>query len=320
MTVLVIGSSGYLGEYVVSELLRRDHDVVGFDLQPGDVDGRNEDNYTFERGDMTSFADLSDVITSHDVTAAIQLAYYGTPENGLLDSAEDDPYHASNTNVTGFGNVLEATRQFDLDSLVWASSTVVYGTPEYYDELGFDTVDEESPTAPNSLYGACKSHNEYLSSMYREEYDLDIAGIRLPLIYGPSRYPGAQPFIVEMFETVAAGGRIELHDGETTWDLLYERDTGPLFASVLETGEFEHAIYNIVGHTVTVRELAALAEAEAPEGAAVSVADGDNAPIPAPLDDSRFHAEFEYRPAYDAERAVRDYIDTLTDATTSNRS
>jgi nucleoside-diphosphate-sugar epimerase len=312
MSVLVIGSSGYLGEYVVDELLSRGHDVVGFDLQAADDRSRRErEGYTFERGDMTSFADVSDAITSHDVSTAVQLAYYGTPEHGLLDSAEQEPYTASNTNVTGFNNVVECARQFDLDALVWASSTVVYGPPSYYDDLGIETVDEESPTNPTSLYGACKEHNEYVADMYRREYGLDVAGIRLPLIYGPRRYPGAQPFIVEMFDTVAEGGSIEIDDGDTTWDLLYERDVGPLFASVLEAGEYDQSVYNVFGHTVTVRELASLALKFGPDDAAVSVDDGDAAVLPAPLDDFRFREEFEYRPRYDAESAVDDYLTTI---------
>lgn len=313
MSVLVIGSSGYLGEYVVDELLERGHEVVGFDLRPAENSDRQlDDQYFFERGDMTSFADLTEAITTHDVTSAVLLAYYGTPENGLLDSAEEEPYDASNTNVTGFNNVVEAARQFDLDSLVWASSTVVYGSPEYYDQLGIESVDEASPTEPESLYGACKVHNEHMGSMYQEEYDLNIAGIRLPLIYGPSRYPGAQPFIVEMFETVADGGSIELEDGDTTWDLLYERDIGLLFASVLEAGEFDHSAYNIVGHTISVRELAALAEEHAPAAGSVTVSDGDAAVLPAPLEDTRFRSEFEYRPKFNAEQAVRDYLESLS--------
>lgn len=312
MTILVIGSSGYLGRYVIDELLDRGHEVIGFDLYPpeNDIDARG-DQYAFKQGDMTSFADLSDVITAHDVSAAVQLAYFGTPNHGLLDSAETEPYRASTTNVTGFDNVLEAARQFDLDAVAWASSTVVYGRPEYYEELSLAPIDEESPTAPTSLYGSCKVHNEYVGSMYAEQYGLDVAGIRLPLIYGPSRYPGAQPFIVDMFETVAEGGHIDLEDGDTTWDLLYERDIGDLFASVLEAGNYNHDVYNIVGHTVTVRELADLAEAMAPIAASVSVGDGDDAPIPAPLDDSRFCSEFDFRATYDAEGAVEDYLESI---------
>jgi nucleoside-diphosphate-sugar epimerase len=218
MTVAVIGASGYLGEYVTDELLDRGYEVVAFDLQPSEaINSRAAESgaLTVERGDMQSFATLSRMLTRYDVDSIIQLAYYGTPENGLLDSAQQNPYEATNTNVKGFNNIVEAARQFDIDSVVWASSTVVYGPPEYYEYLGIDSVDEESPTAPESLYGSCKVMNEHVAEHYRDEYDLDIAGIRLPLIYGPNRYPGAQPFIVEMFEVAASGGSVTLSDGDT---------------------------------------------------------------------------------------------------------
>lgn len=316
MTVLIIGASGYLGKYATSELRKRDHDVVGFDLAPGEalVQRANEDpGIVVERGDMTSFADISNAITAHDVMDVLQFAYYGTPNSGLLDSAEENPYQASNTNSEGFNNVAEAARQFDLNSVVWASSTVVYGAPEYYENLGIKTVDEESPTSPNSLYGACKVKNEYVAGVYREEYDLDIAGVRLPLIYGPERYPGAQPFIVQMFEEAASGGEIHLDDGDTTWDLLYERDIGPLFADLLEAGEFDHDVYNVVGHTITVEQLADLARENGDPDSEISVASGSNHVIPAPLDDSRLREEFGYNADYNAEKAVVDYLDTLSE-------
>lgn len=314
MTVVVIGASGYLGEYVTAELLDRGTDVVAFDLSPSDEmrsRAATTAELSVERGDMRSFASLSELLTTYDVDGIIQLAYYGTPENGLLDSAEANPYEASNTNVKGFNNVVEAARQFDVDSVVWASSTVVYGPPSYYENLGIGRVDEDSPTAPESLYGACKVKNEFVASHYREQYGLDIAGIRLPLIYGPNRYPGAQPFIVEMFDVAASGGSITLADGDTTWDLLYERDVGPLFAETLEAGSYDEDVYNIIGHTVTVRELASFAAAEGAPGATIEVRDGADPVLPAPLDDSNFRSEFPFEPSYDAEAAVADYLETI---------
>jgi nucleoside-diphosphate-sugar epimerase len=314
MAVVVIGASGYLGEYVTEELLSREYDVIAFDLAPSDaIESLAADTraLTVERGDMCSFAALSRLLTTYDVEGIIQLAYYGTPENGLLDSAQEHPYQASNANVEGFNNVVEASHQFDVESVVWASSTVVYGPPEYYERLGIDTVDEDSPTAPQSVYGACKVMNEHIANHYRDEYGMNIAGIRLPLIYGPNRYPGAQPFIVEMFDVAANGGSITLSNGETTWDLLYERDVGPLFASVLESAPYDSAVYNIYGHTVTVAELAELARDTGHSDTTIHVEPGSSAVLPAPLDDSRFRTEFSFEPSYDAEAAVDDYLRTL---------
>lgn len=309
MTTAIIGAAGYLGQHVTAELVDRGHDVVAVDLEP-DPDALPSAT-SVVRGDMTSFTDLSDLVMTYDVTNLIQLAYFGTPTTGLLHAAEKYPYRATNANVGGFANVVEAARQFDIETLVCASSTVVYGPPAYYADLGIDRIDEDSPLAPQSLYGACKVHNEYLAEMYREQYGLDIACLRLPLVYGPTRYPGAQPFIVDMFEAAAAGETIRIEGGDSTWDLLYERDVGSLFADVLETGSYPHTAYNVVGHTVTVRELAALAEEIAPADADITVAAGDQAPLPAPLDDDRIGTDIGWTPAFDAETAVEDYLQTV---------
>lgn len=314
MAVVVIGASGYLGEYVTDELLTRGHEVIAFDVAPSDeLEARaaDSDRLSVERGDMCSFAALSGLLTTYDVDGIIQLAYFGTPESGLLDSAEENPYEASNVNTEGFNNVVEAARQFDVDSVVWGSSTVVYGPPEYYERLGIQRVDEDSPTAPQSIYGACKVLNEHVAAHYRDAYEMDIAGIRLPLIYGPNRYPGAQPFIVEMFEVAAAGGSITLPNGETTWDLLYERDVGPLFASVLESPPYGEAVYNVYGHTVTVAELAELATEAGHPDTTIQVDGGSDPVLPAPLDESRFRTEFSFEPSYDASSAVEDYLETI---------
>lgn len=314
MTVAVIGASGYLGDYVTTELLERDRPVVAFDqeLSPAQQElADTTDELVAVRGDMTEFADVSGMITAHDVEQLITLAYFGTPTTGLLHAAEEYPYRASNTNILGFNTILEASRQLGIDTIVAASSTVVYGPPRYYDTLGIESVTEESPTAPESLYGACKVHNEYFAGMYRDQYGMDIACLRLPLVYGPNRYPGAQPFVVELFETAATGGELTLANGDTTWDLLYERDTGPLFVETLNTGKYSHTTYNVVGHTVTVDELASLARAHGDPAAEITVTPGDEGVLPAPLDNSRLRSELGFTPTYDAESAVTDYLETL---------
>lgn len=311
MTVAVTGASGYLGEYVTDELLQRGRDVVAFDLDPSPALRDRADgaaDLAVVQGDMTSFADISDLITTHDVDDIVQLAYFGVAKPGLMHAAEEQPYRAASTNVNGFDNVVEAARQLDLDTVVAASSTVVYGPPAYYRDLGIDAVDETDPMAPETMYGACKVMNEHVAAKYRELYDLDLALVRIPLIYGPERYRGAAPFVVELFDAAASGGSVTVPDGDTEMDLLYERDVGPLFADVLDRGEFDHSSYNIVGHTVTRAELAELAATHGHPDAEVEVAGGANPDAP-PVDDSRFRAEFDFEPAFDAERAAADYLD-----------
>jgi nucleoside-diphosphate-sugar epimerase len=312
MTVGVIGASGYLGQYVTDELLERGRSVVAFDIDPSDAladRAAGTDQLAISRGDMTTFADLSALVTEHDVDELVHLAYFGGSSPGLLEPAGNNPFTASNTNVTGFNNVLEVGRQFDLETVVCAGSTVVYGERAFYDELGIETVDEDSPLEPTTVYGACKLHNEHIARKYRQTYDLDVTCIRLPLIYGPERYGGAAPFLVDLFETAAEGGEMTVEEGDRTWDLLYERDIGPLFASVLERGTFPDTAYNVIGHSVSSRELATLAEQYGHPETDMTVSSGDSSEIP-PVDDTLFRGTFEFRPQFDAEQAAADYLNS----------
>lgn len=310
MSVGVIGASGYLGQYVVDELRNQDRPVVGFDISPSDeLESRAEtdDDLEVVRGDMTNYSELTELVTAHDVDEIIQLAYFGGSNPGLMKPAGNHPYKASNTNVTGINNILELIRQFDLDSAVFASSTVVYGSPDFYADLGIKKVDETSPNHPESVYGACKLHNEHLVSKYRDMYGVDVTCLRIPLIYGPERYGGAAPFLVELFETAASGGSMEIDDGDTTWDLLYEKDIGPLFTSVLEEESYPHTAYNIIGHSVTSRELAETALEHGHPDTSFTIDEGAKNEVPL-VDDSRFRKTFDFRPEYSGSKAAEDYL------------
>jgi nucleoside-diphosphate-sugar epimerase len=84
-----------------------------------------------------------------------------------------------------------------------------------------------------------------------------------------------------------------------------------LFVEVLEAGVYDHSMYNIYGHTVTVSELAALTAEKGKEETDIQVGSGSDPVLPSPLDDSRFRSEFEFELSYDADAAVQDYLNTL---------
>jgi len=314
MTVIVTGAAGFLGEAVVAQLRERDRPVVAYDIAPDETLERRagtDDGIHLVRGDMTSFPELSNAVTEYGVTAAIPLAYFDVPSGNLVDAAKQYPYQASNANNTGFNNVLEIARQLDIETVVWPSSGVVYGSPSYYDGLEIVSVDEDAPTDPGSLYGACKVKNEFVANLYRERYGLDVAGLRLPLVYGPGRPEGGFPFITELFEAAATGGTVTITDVETTWDLMYKTDVGRMFAHVLAASPYDHDVYNVVGHTLTVRELVSLVRERSQPDATLKTEGGDRGFIPAPLDDSRFESEFSFEPAYSPDAAVEDFIAEL---------
>lgn len=314
MTVLVTGAAGFLGESVTAELRERGRQVVGLDVHLDDSlreRAAADDGLDLVRGDATAFPQITNAITEFEVTDVVPLAYFDVPTENLIGAAKQRPYEATIANEKVIANVLEAARQLELESVVWPSSGTVYGPPSYYDDLGIDSVDETSPTQPSSLYAACKVKNEFVADVYRDQYDLSITALRLPLVYGPGRPEGGFAFITDLFEVAVTGGSITIEDGDTLWDLMYKRDVGRLFAHLVEAGSFEHSVYNVVGHTVTVRQLVERVRDIAHADAEIAVEPGDGAFVPAPLDTSRLDDEFDFRERYPPEEAVSDFVGSL---------
>jgi len=86
-------------------------------------------------------------------------------------------------NVTGTVNIFEAARDHDLDRVVYASSSSVYGKPNYL------PYDEEHPTEPVSPYGASKLAGEHYARVYDEVYGLPTVALRYFTVYGPRMRP-----------------------------------------------------------------------------------------------------------------------------------
>ena len=181
MTYLVTGGTGFIGAYVVRDLLDRGEDVVCFDIAPSlglvaDVVGADRlQDLTVVRGDVTDAAQLSHTLQEHRVDKVVHLASL------LTDSSEANFPLALRVNCQGTNNVFEAATLLGLEKVVWASSVSVFG-PRSPGPDG--VIANEAPHDPQSVYGACKSYNEQMALHYVRKYGLDTAGLRFTAVYG----------------------------------------------------------------------------------------------------------------------------------------
>ena len=189
MKVLVTGSAGFIGSYLVKKLLETTDDlIVGLDnLNPYyDVSLKEErirlaknDKYIFIKGDLADKALIDKLFEEYKFDIVVNLAAQAGVRYSITTP---DAY--INSNIIGFYNILEACRHHPVEHLVYASSSSVYGGNK---KVPFSTDDKVDN--PVSLYAATKKSNELLAHAYSKLYNIPTTGLRFFTVYGPMGRP-----------------------------------------------------------------------------------------------------------------------------------
>ena len=187
--ILVTGSAGFIGFYLVKRLLETSNAlIIGFDnLNPYyDVSLKEErirlnhsNRYIFVKGDLADRASIEFVFKKYKPDIVVNLAAQAGVRYSITNP---DAY--INSNIIGFYNVLEACRHYPVEHLVYASSSSVYGGNKKVPFSIDDKVDN-----PVSLYAATKKSNELLAHAYSKLYDIPTTGLRFFTVYGPMGRP-----------------------------------------------------------------------------------------------------------------------------------
>jgi UDP-glucuronate 4-epimerase len=195
MKVLVTGSAGFIGSALSIRLLSRGDMVVGIDnhndyydpnLKEARLDRHiNDKNYTHIRMDIEDSNALRELFDTEDFDVVVNLA----AQAGVRYSIEN-PSAYINTNILGFGNILECCRYNNVNHLIYASSSSVYGSNTKMPFSVHDNVDH-----PLSLYAASKKANELMSHTYSHLFGLPTTGLRFFTVYGPWGRPDMALFM-----------------------------------------------------------------------------------------------------------------------------
>ena len=195
MKVLVTGSSGFIGSALTIRLLDRGDKVVGIDNHNAYYDPTLKEarllrhsqhpNYIHIRMDIEDREAMEKVFEEHQFEGVVNLA----AQAGVRYSIEN-PLAYINTNLVGFGHVLEGCRHNNVQHLVYASSSSVYGSNTKMPFSIHDNVDH-----PLSLYAASKKANELMAHTYSHLYNLPTTGWRFFTVYGPWGRPDMALFL-----------------------------------------------------------------------------------------------------------------------------
>ena len=185
MKVMVTGAAGFIGSALSLRLLQRGDEVVGVDNLNDyyDVNLKKDrlsrlgssNDFQFQLIDIVDREAMSALFSSNEFDAVVNLA----AQAGVRYSIEN-PFAYIDTNLVGFGNILEGCRHHEVGHLVYASSSSVYGSNTAMPFSIHDNVDH-----PLSLYAATKKANELMAHTYSNLYDLPTTGLRFFTVYGP---------------------------------------------------------------------------------------------------------------------------------------
>lgn len=302
MSTLIVGGGSFIGAYVMRDLLRRGELVVAYDrdvrdnavhriLKPEEVS-----RIAFVQGDVLDFIGLLQVARQHDARDIVHLAA------ALIPTCEAEPALGVRVNVDGFNHVLEVARTVAARRVVWASSIAVYGPQASY----AGEPDEDAPHRPTTVYGACKSINEYMAEHYFRAFGVDSIGLRFTVVYGPGRMRGALAYRLgrELIEKPAYGepARVPAGDALVNWQHVEDAAQAVLLSLRL-LAPAHSRVFNTGGDALRVRDAAAVVKQLLPT-AIIEVESGQGEGI-ARLSIERAQRELGYAPRYDFATGAR---------------
>lgn len=258
MRVLVTGAAGFIGRWVVGELLTQGHEVLPIDnLVAGDVealadfDGR-AGLLPFDQGDVRDAEACRRWMRGVDAVAHLAASI-------SVQESIDDPATTFENDVIGTFNVLEAARARGARVLFMSTCMV-------YDRAGDAGITEAHPTKPASPYAASKLSGEALTLSYFHAYGLPTTVIRPFNTYGPFQRSVGEGGVVAIFTRRSLlDEELRIYgDGSQTRDLLYVEDCARFVVAALLSDRATGRILNAgTGRDVSVNELASLVETDA---------------------------------------------------------
>jgi UDP-N-acetylglucosamine 4-epimerase len=258
-TWLITGVAGFIGSNLLETLLKLNQRVVGLDnFATGHQ--RNLDevqtlvtpeqwaNFSFINGDIRNLADCQKAATGVDYVlhqAAI----------GSVPRSVADPISTSETNISGFLNMLVAARDAKVKRFVYAASSSTYGDhpalPKVEDTIG----------KPLSPYAVTKYVNELYADVFGKTYGLQSIGLRYFNVFGPRQDPnGAYAAVIpKWINSMIKNEPIYINgDGETSRDFCFVDNAvqANLLAATVQTPEAVNQVYNVaVGDRTSLNEL-----------------------------------------------------------------
>jgi nucleoside-diphosphate-sugar epimerase len=274
--IFVTGATGCIGGWVVRNLVKSGSDVYAL-ARGGNLNrlrlilaAEEIAKVHVIKGDINDALLLQKCIVGNGIERIIHLAAMQLP------FCQADPGLGARVNVEGTINVFEAAKKCGIPSLVYASSTAVFGSRESYPE---GPLKHDARLLPHSLYGVYKQANEWSAKVYFEADGISSIGIRPYVVYGPLRDQG-----MTSTPTLAMKAAVKLEKYEISYggefNFQFVDDAAKAFISAAYADYKGADTYNLGGGAVCMRDVVEAIELAEPK--AKGLISYNDKPLPFP--------------------------------------
>lgn len=302
MKILVTGAAGFIGSYLVPDLVQKGHKVIATDIAPfPNVLEPVTDDIEYIRADMSREADIYRLMVKARPEAVIHLLSL------LAGPCEENPMFGFQVNFQSTMTLLDAGVNLGLEKFIMTSSISVFGRglPE--------PVKDDAEKYPATIYGQTKLACEHLLDWHRRKSGLKTGAVRFPWVFGPGRETGITAlYSSKLLDAVAKGEPLTIDNPDESGDWLYVKDAVKSLNLLLEAEEQPQIAYNIMGGLYSIRSVMDLVKKIRPE-AKIEYIEGKQAqsPYPSAYDDSNAKKDLGWKADYSIEDAVKEHIEVV---------
>ena len=239
MKILITGAAGFIGSHLCLKLLELGHHIIGVDNLNDYYDIKlkkdrlrliknyakdKKKKFQFIKADIAKIQMMKKIFLSNKFSIIFHLA----AQAGVRFSIKNpDQYYQSN--IKGFYNILDLSRQFKINHLFFASSSSVYG-----DSTDLPSKETSNTDRPISFYAATKKTNEVMAYAYSAIYKLPTTALRFFTVYGPYGRPDMS--LYKFFDNIIKGKSIDVFNhGKHERDFTYIDDVVKILVKIKDT-------------------------------------------------------------------------------------
>lgn len=304
--ILVIGCAGQIGTELTMELRKiyGNNHVVATDLK--EAPKVILESGPFEFLDILNRDRLIEIIKKYEIDGIINLAAI------LSAIGEQNPMLAWDINMNGLLNVLEVSRQLNIERVLTPSSIAAFGP-----ETPIENTPQETILRPRTMYGITKVAGELLGDYYFRKYNLDVRGLRYPGIISHEALPGGGTTdyaVAIYYDAIKYGKYTCFVSAQTKLPMMYMPDCLKATIDLFHADKSNlqhHADFNLAAMSFTVDELAENIKKYIPHFEIEYKPDYRQAIAdswPNSIDDSAARAEWGWAPSFDLDKMTQDML------------